>query len=90
MKSQIDGQVFPMLRSKGLCLSSVGLEESLIQDIINSAVHLYTKNTIGPEKYLNLYAKYMEFVNGNEQIDVAEFLTEKHDLNDFKEVNSLH
>ena len=75
------------MRAAGLSLSPVLLEESLVKDVMNSAMRLYTANTIGPEKYLNLYKKYADLVNGKEQDGINRFFAEKHALDVFKEVN---
>jgi len=76
------------MKDQRLVLSSVSAEESLVKDFINRAMDIFQFNTVGPQKYLNLYRKYAELLNGKSDQDVTHFLSKRHSIDAFIKVSN--
>ena len=79
-------ELFADLRGQRLLLRSVKLEESLVTDYMDKAMEIFKANTVGPQKYLNVYKKYADLLNNKAEQEVTAFLKEKHSLLGFKKV----
>ncbi|KAM4632527.1 dynein axonemal heavy chain 3 [Discoglossus pictus] len=87
---KVEVDIFPGLQTENLILSSVKYEESLVSDYINKTLEIFSRNTIGPQKYLNVYKTYNDLLNKKALQDVITFLKEEHSLNAFtKKIDSL-
>ncbi|XP_072275027.1 dynein axonemal heavy chain 3 [Pyxicephalus adspersus] len=87
---KVEVELFPDLRMDNLILSSVKQEESLVSEYVNKTRKIFNMNTIGPQRYLNVYKKYSDLLNQKAQQDVIAFLKEEHSLQAFtKKINSL-
>jgi len=75
------------MKDQRLMLSSVSAEESLVKDFIHRAMDVFQSNTLGPQKYLNLYHKYAELLNGKSDQDVTNFLAKRHSIDSFIKVS---
>lgn len=75
------------MRGQRLQLRSVKLEESLVTDYMDKAMEIFKANTVGPQKYLNLYKTYHDLLNNKADQDVTAFLKETHSLLGFKKVH---
>ena len=49
---QVELELFPDMRSKKLAIRTVRVEESLVQLFMDRAMDIFTKNTVGPQKYV--------------------------------------
>ncbi|KAJ0003538.1 hypothetical protein NQD34_008636 [Periophthalmus magnuspinnatus] len=78
---RVECLLFPYLEE--LHLGTVHQDEMLVTDIIHKARKVFDKNTVGPLKYLNVYTKYGNLLDGTAKQEVAEFLKEKHSLQGF-------
>ncbi|KAG8433111.1 hypothetical protein GDO86_017410 [Hymenochirus boettgeri] len=86
----VEIELFPDLQMENLTLSSVTPDESLVLGFVNKTVAVFNKNTVGPQKYLNVYKKYSDLLNQKAQQDVNSFLKEEHSLHAFtKKINSI-
>lgn len=74
------------MKGQHLQLRSVKLEESLVTDFMDRAMEIFKQNTLGPQKYLNVYKKYADLLNNKAEQDVFAFLKEEHSLLAFKSV----
>ncbi|KAK2870454.1 hypothetical protein Q8A67_024846 [Cirrhinus molitorella] len=81
-----------------LMLRTVRHDEKLVTDIVNGAREIFQRNTIGPQRYLDVYKKYTDLLDRQ---DILNFLKDKHSLQGFtkkitgvqnlwKEIASLH
>jgi len=75
------------MKQQRLMLSSVSANEPLVKDFIQRAMDIFQRNTVGPEKYLNLYRKYAELLNGKSDQDVTDFLAKRHPIDAFVKVS---
>ena len=84
---QVECLLFPLMRDQRLMLSSVSADESLVKDYIQRAMDIFQSNTLGPQKYLNLYRKYTDLLNGKSDQDVTNFLGKHHSVDSFVNVS---
>jgi len=75
------------MRNHRLLLNSVNVEEALVQDYMYQAVDIFKANTVGPQRYLSLYRKYADLLNGKADQEVTAFLSEPHSIVEFQQVN---
>ena len=75
------------MKDQRLMLSSVSADESLVKDFIQRTMDIFQSNTLGPQKYLNLYRKYTELLNGKSDQDVTSFLAKHHSIDAFVQVS---
>lgn len=79
-------ELFPDIKGHRLLLRSVSIRETLIESILDQATEIFSFNTAGPQKYLQIYKHYEDFLSGKADEDVAVFLSESHSLEAFQEV----
>ncbi|XP_046326217.1 dynein axonemal heavy chain 3-like [Haliotis rufescens] len=82
--SRVETELFPDMRGQRLLLRSVKIEETLFTDYVDKAMEIFKDNTVGPQKYLNIYKKYSDLLNNKADQDVSTFLREKHSIQAFK------
>ncbi|CAI5792110.1 dynein heavy chain 3, axonemal [Podarcis lilfordi] len=98
---KVQVKLFPELKGDDLILRTVQADESLVSEYVNKTAEIFNHNLVGPRKYLSVYEKYSDLLNNNAENDVTEFLSKRHDLDDFvekidgltklkKEIASLH
>ncbi|MGH0118801.1 UNVERIFIED_CONTAM: hypothetical protein FKN15_062263 [Acipenser sinensis] len=91
---RVECDLFPEIQGESLCLRAVKLDEPLVCDIVNKTLEIFKKNTVGPQKYLNVYNKYSDLLNKKAEQDVISFLKENHSLQAFTEkiedIRKLH
>ncbi|MBN3303948.1 DYH3 protein, partial [Amia calva] len=98
---RVECELFPEIQGDQLTLRTVRPDEGLVSDVINTAMDIFKKNTVGPQRYLNVYKKYSDLLDNKAKQDVIMFLKEKHSLQAFtkkiegiqqvwKEIASLH
>ncbi|XP_046888652.1 dynein axonemal heavy chain 3 [Hypomesus transpacificus] len=98
---RVECNLFPEIQGQGLYLRSVGPNELLVTDLLSQAKSIFHQNTVGPQKYLNVYKKYSHLLDNTAKQDILAFLNEKHSLQGFtkkiqgiqqlwKEIASLH
>ncbi|XP_069036810.1 dynein axonemal heavy chain 3 isoform X1 [Lepisosteus oculatus] len=98
---RVECDLFPEIQSEGLTLLTVRPDETLVTDLVNTAMEVFKKNTVGPQRYLNTYKKFSDLLNNKAAQDINAFLKEKHSLQAFtkkiegiqqvwKEIASLH
>ncbi|XP_035261919.1 dynein heavy chain 3, axonemal [Anguilla anguilla] len=80
---RVECHLFPEIKEHDLNLRTVRPEEDLVTDLVNRAMEVFQKNTVGPQKYLNVYKKYSDLLNNNAKQEIAAFLKEKHSLQAF-------
>uniref|UniRef100_A0A7M4FUM3 Dynein axonemal heavy chain 3 n=1 Tax=Crocodylus porosus TaxID=8502 RepID=A0A7M4FUM3_CROPO len=87
---KVEVQIFPELKREDHILHTVRPEESLVSEYVNKAARIFENNTVGPQKYLNVYRKYSDLLNNKAEQEVTNFLKESHSLEAFtKKINSL-
>ncbi|XP_015683342.1 dynein heavy chain 3, axonemal-like, partial [Protobothrops mucrosquamatus] len=98
---KVQVKLFPELKGEDLILRTVNKDETLVASYVQKTAEIFHLNLIGPQKYLNVYRKYNDLLNNNADKEVTEFLSKRHDLEDFvekidgltklkKEIGSLH
>jgi len=75
------------MKDQRLVLSSVSAEESLVKDFIQRTMDIFQNNTLGPQKYLNLYRKYSDLLTGKSDQEVTNFLAKRHSIDSFIKVS---
>uniref|UniRef100_A0A4W3IE76 Dynein heavy chain linker domain-containing protein n=1 Tax=Callorhinchus milii TaxID=7868 RepID=A0A4W3IE76_CALMI len=87
---RVECELFPEIPGEKLVLRTVRAEEFLVSDFVNKALETFHVNTIGPQKYLNVYKIYNSLLNNVAEQDIDNFLKEKHSLEAFvKKIESL-
>uniref|UniRef100_A0A8C9V6G4 Dynein axonemal heavy chain 7 n=1 Tax=Scleropages formosus TaxID=113540 RepID=A0A8C9V6G4_SCLFO len=82
--------LFPDIRRNNLTLRTVKPDELLVTKIISRAMEIFQKNTVGPNRYLNIYDKYSNLIDDSAKQEINSFLKKKHSLADFtKKIESL-
>ncbi|KAM9012434.1 dynein axonemal heavy chain 3 [Ara ararauna] len=71
---KVERLLFPELKRDDLILHTVKTDESLFLEYVNKLEKTFERNIHGPQKYLNVYRKYSNLLNGNAQQDVTDFL----------------
>lgn len=87
IKLQVECELFPDMKGQRLLLRSVKLDEVLVTDFMNRAMEIFKNNTLGPQKYLNIYKKYADLLNNKAEQEVTAFLKESHSIEGFKKVS---
>ncbi|XP_053132344.1 dynein axonemal heavy chain 3 isoform X3 [Hemicordylus capensis] len=82
---KVQVKLFPELKGEDLVLRTVQADESLVSDYVVRTAEIFDRNIVGPQKYLNVYRKYNDLLNKNAEQDVTDFLSKRHDLDDFVE-----
>jgi len=77
------------MKDQRLVLSSVSADESLVKDFIQQTIDIFHANTLGPQKYLNLYRKYNDLLNGKSDQEVTNYLSRRHAIDSFIRVSCL-
>ncbi|KAM4656706.1 dynein axonemal heavy chain 3 [Amazona ochrocephala] len=71
---KVERLLFPELKRDDLILHTVKPDELLFLEYVNKLEKIFQTNILGPQKYLNVYRKYSNLLNGNAQQDVTDFL----------------
>ncbi|XP_028914074.1 dynein heavy chain 3, axonemal isoform X2 [Ornithorhynchus anatinus] len=98
---KVESRLFPELQGDNFTLSTVQPDESLVLDMLKQVLEVFTKNQVGPQKYLNVYKKFNNLLDNTAEQNIGSFLEQSHDLDDFvmkinnlknlkKEIASLH
>ncbi|RUS89800.1 hypothetical protein EGW08_002412, partial [Elysia chlorotica] len=82
--TRVEGELFPDMRGQRLLLRSVKIDEMLVTDFVDRAMEIFKLNTVGPQKYLNVYKKYSDLLNNKADQDISAFLRESHSIVAFK------
>ncbi|XP_065540385.1 dynein axonemal heavy chain 3 [Lathamus discolor] len=82
---KVEKLLFPELKRDDLILHTVKPEESLFLEYVKKLEKIFESNILGPQKYLNVYRKYSNLLNGNAQQDVTDFLQGDFSLEDLSE-----
>ncbi|XP_053190892.1 dynein axonemal heavy chain 3 [Scomber japonicus] len=86
---RVECSLFPAIKT--CYLRTVSPDESLVTKIISKTKDVFHKNTVGPEKYLNVYQKYSSLLDNTAKQDITAFLKEKHSLEGFtKKIESIN
>ncbi|XP_074064394.1 dynein axonemal heavy chain 3 isoform X6 [Macrotis lagotis] len=80
---KVEANLFPELQGDNLTLGTVCPDEMLVLDFVRQTEEVFEKNQIGPKKYLDVYHKYNNLLDGTAEKDVVSFLSQAHDLDDF-------
>ncbi|XP_056593901.1 dynein axonemal heavy chain 3 isoform X3 [Triplophysa dalaica] len=94
---RVECKLFPDI-GDSIMLWSVRPDETFVLDIMNRAREIFERNTIGPQRYVDVYKTYSEALDVQ---DIMEFLNAKHSLQAFtkkisvvqnlrKDIASLH
>uniref|UniRef100_A0A2K5HID3 Dynein axonemal heavy chain 3 n=1 Tax=Colobus angolensis palliatus TaxID=336983 RepID=A0A2K5HID3_COLAP len=71
------------LKGYNLILGTVNAEEKLFSDFLSQTFKVFQKNQVGPRKYLNVYKMYNDLLDNTAEQNIAAFLKENHDIDDF-------
>nr|XP_026696681.1 dynein heavy chain 3, axonemal [Ciona intestinalis] len=85
---RVECDLFPEMRDTSLTLRTVNPEEQLVKEFIDIAMQIFKANTIGPQKYLDVYKKYADLLNNKAEMEVVQFIKEEHDLEDYMSIIS--
>ncbi|PNI91683.1 DNAH3 isoform 2 [Pan troglodytes] len=80
---KVESVLFPELKGYNLLLGTVNAEEKLVSDFLIQTFKVFQKNQVGPRKYLNVYKKYDDLLDNTAEQNIAAFLKENHDIDDF-------
>ncbi|XP_042559183.1 dynein axonemal heavy chain 3 isoform X2 [Clupea harengus] len=80
---RLERHLFSEVQGQNLILRSVKPEEALVTDLINQARAIFNRNTVGPQRYLDVYKKYNSLLDNSAKQDILAFLKEKHSLQGF-------
>ncbi|XP_074137054.1 dynein axonemal heavy chain 3 isoform X2 [Sminthopsis crassicaudata] len=82
---KVEVKLFPELQGDNLTLATVCPDEILVSDFVKQTEEVFEKNQVGPKKYLDVYQKYNNLLDGTAKEEVTSFLSKPHDLDDFVE-----
>ncbi|KAK7493483.1 hypothetical protein BaRGS_00015194 [Batillaria attramentaria] len=71
---RVEVELFPDLRNHKLLLRTIKWEEAIVTHYTDQAMEVFLHNTVGPRKYLEMYAKYISLLSGKADQDVTIFL----------------
>ncbi|XP_011917766.1 PREDICTED: dynein heavy chain 3, axonemal [Cercocebus atys] len=80
---KVESVLFPELKGYNLILGTVNAEEKLFSDFLSQTFKVFQKNQVGPRKYLNVYKMYDDLLDNTAEQNIAAFLKENHDIDDF-------
>lgn len=67
-------------------IRSVCFDEHLVVDLTDQAMEIFQNNSIGPKLYLELYKPYGNLINNKAEVELHNFLKERHTLLAVKKV----
>ncbi|CAL8075896.1 unnamed protein product [Calicophoron daubneyi] len=77
---RVEVDVFPDLRDQPLYLRSVAFREQLVVDYTDRAMTVFRANSIGPKQYLEIYKPYGNLLNNKAELELRNFLKDRHTL----------
>ncbi|KAL7873931.1 hypothetical protein SRHO_G00049010 [Serrasalmus rhombeus] len=77
---RVECSLFPELQEKNLTLRSVRPDEPLVLDLLSRAREIFQRNTVGPQRYLDVYKRYSNLLDNSARQEILSFLKEKHSL----------
>ena len=88
---RVEVDLFPFAEYRKYVLRTIRPDESLVDKFIKRALAAYDVNKIGPQRYLDTYKKYSDFMNSKADQEVTNFLKNtENQLEDFEvEINKM-
>ncbi|XP_039631019.1 dynein heavy chain 3, axonemal [Polypterus senegalus] len=87
---RVESILFPEIQGEKLTLRTVTSDEMLVSEVVSRCMEVFKENSLGPQRYLNVYKKYSDLLNSNAKQDVLKFLKEQHSLQAFtKKIESI-
>ncbi|XP_072535232.1 dynein axonemal heavy chain 3 [Salminus brasiliensis] len=77
---RVECTLFPELQEKNLTLRSVRPDEPFVSDLLSQAREIFQRNTVGPQRYLDVYKKYSNLLDNSAKQEILSFLKDKHSL----------
>ncbi|XP_037391966.1 dynein heavy chain 3, axonemal [Pygocentrus nattereri] len=77
---RVECSLFLELQEKNLTLRSVRPDEPLVLDLLSRAREIFQMNTVGPQRYLDVYKRYSNLLDNSARQEILSFLKEKHSL----------
>ncbi|CAH8611141.1 unnamed protein product [Schistosoma intercalatum] len=77
---RVEVDIFPELSSHSLYLRSVTFSDQSIIEYTDQAMIIFRANSIGPKDYLELYRPYSNLFNNKAELELKNFLKERHSL----------
>ncbi|CAH8618645.1 unnamed protein product [Heterobilharzia americana] len=77
---RVEVDIFPELRTHSLYLRSVAFGDQSIIEYTDKAMVVFRDNSIGPKDYLELYRPYGNLLNNKAELELRNFLKERHTL----------
>lgn len=71
---RVEVELFPFPEYKKYVLRTIRPDELLVDIFIKRVLAVYESNKIGPQRYLDYYKKYSDFMNNKADQDVTAFL----------------
>jgi dynein heavy chain len=81
---RVEGELFPFPEYRKYSLRTIRSDEVLFENYVKRVLKIYESNKIGPQKYLDTYKKYADFMSHKADQDVSGFLKNSdNQLEDF-------
>ncbi|CAH8492971.1 unnamed protein product, partial [Dicrocoelium dendriticum] len=77
---RVEVDVFPELRNQPLHLRSVSFREQLVIEYTDKAMTVFRANSVGPKDYLEIYKPYGNLLNNKAELELRNFLKDRHTL----------
>lgn len=82
---RVEAELFPLAEQPKYTLRSIRPDEMLFQNYVTQVLKIYEANKIGPQKYLDTYKKYADFMSHKADHEVSAFLKNAdNQLEDFE------
>lgn len=81
---RVEVELFPFPEYRKYVIRSIRPDEQLVEDFIKRVLAVYEANKVGPQRYLDVYKKYADFLNTKADQDITIFLKKEIILEDFK------
>ncbi|KAG5443966.1 Dynein heavy chain 3, axonemal [Clonorchis sinensis] len=77
---RVEVEIFPALANDRHFLRSVSFREQLVIEYTDKAMTVFRANSIGPKDYLDIYKPYGNLLNNKAELELRNFLKERHTL----------
>ncbi|BHF75787.1 Dynein heavy chain 3, axonemal [Sparganum proliferum] len=77
---RVEVELFPEMMNQPIYIRSVLFQESLVTKSTERSLHVFRLNSSGPRQYLDLYRVYGNLLNNKAEMELRNFIKERHIL----------
>ncbi len=82
----METELFPAMVNQPIYIRSVNFHEDLVSKCTDRSIHVFRLNSTGPRHYLDYYRPYANLLNNKAEMELRNFIKERHSLLQQKKV----